>query len=38
VVMAEAHTQLDPHTGCTTEVKPTTTPKIALFSLKSSRK
>jgi hypothetical protein len=35
-VMAEAHTQQNPRTACTTIVKPTTAPKIAPFSLKPS--
>jgi hypothetical protein len=37
-IIAEAHTQWNPHTACTTAVKPTTAPKIAPFSLKPIRK
>jgi hypothetical protein len=35
---AEVHTQRNPCTACTMVVTPTTTPKIAPFSLKPSRK
>jgi hypothetical protein len=38
MVMAEAHTLQNPHSTCTTEVKPTIAPKIAPFSSKLNGK